>query len=127
MNKAILIGNITREPEKVSGTEKTLCRLNIAINDNYINKDGSRDVEFLNIIVWGKQAENCLKFLDKGSKVCVTGKIKTRKWETDKGETKYAVEVVAQEIEFLSTKKKDNKEEKEADLKYIDDDNLPFD
>lgn len=128
MQKWIGIGNLTRKPEKVEGTEKTLCRLNMAINDTYTDREGKRAVDFFNVIVWGKQADNCLKYLDKGSKISVIGKIKTRKWETEAGETRYAVEVIAQEIEYLTTKSKENKEEKEVDLQPVDDpdEQLPF-
>jgi hypothetical protein len=82
-------------------------------------------VEFLNVIVWGKTAENCVKYLNKGSKISVVGKVQTRKWEDEKGNTKFAVEVVAQEIEYLSVKKK---EEKREEFEPIDDPDgqLPF-
>ena len=124
MQKWIGIGNLTREPELVQGTQKPLCRLNMAVNDNYVDKDGNRAVEFLNVIVWGKTAENCVKFLNKGSKISVVGKVQTRKWEDEKGNTKFAVEVVAQEIEYLSLKKK---EEKREEFEPIDDpDSLPL-
>lgn len=124
MQKWIGIGNLTREPELVQGTQNPLCRLNIAVNDNYIDKDGNRAVEFINVIAWNKLAENCVKYLHKGNKISVVGKIKTRKWQTDDGATKYAVEVMAQEIEFLRIQKHEgDMEEKQV---VVDDDNLPF-
>ena len=126
MQKWIGIGNLTREPELVQGTQKPLCRLNMAVNDNYVDKDGNRAVEFLNVIVWGKTAENCVKFLNKGSKISVVGKVQTRKWEDENGNTKFAVEVVAQEIEYLSLKKKEGNRKEEMQQVDIDDGDLPF-
>lgn len=126
MQKWIGIGNLTREPELVQGTQKPLCRLNMAVNDNYVDKDGNRAVEFLNVIVWGKTAENCVKFLNKGSKISVVGKVQTRKWEDEKGNTKFAVEVVAQEIEYLSLKKKEENRKEDVQQVDIDDGDLPF-
>ena len=106
MNLQILIGNLTKEPEKVETTgEKTLCKLAIAVNENYTDKDGNRPVQYFDIVVWGTLADNCIKYLGKGSKIAVLGKAQTREWTNKEGEKRYAREVVASEIEFLSTKK----------------------
>ena len=125
MQKWIGIGNLTREPELVQGTNKPLCRLNMAVNDNYVDRDGNRDVEFLNIIVWGKMAENCVKFLNKGSKIGVVGKVKTRKWDDENRNTKYAIEIIAQEVEFIKLNKKDG--DRKGELQQVDiNEDLPF-
>ena len=124
MNICYLIGNLTKEPEKVEGNlSKTLARLNIAVRENYTDKDGNRPVQFFNVSVWGALAENCLKYLHKGSKIAIVGKIQNRMWEAD-GIKKYNTEIVASEIEFISTPQK--KEDEPKDLKTIQDDGLPF-
>jgi single-strand DNA-binding protein len=124
MNISFVIGSLTKEPEKVEGNlSKTLARLNIAVRENYTDKDGNRPVQFFNVSVWGALAENCLKYLHKGSKVAIVGKIQNRMWEAD-GIKKYNTEIVASEIEFISTPQK--KEDEPKDLKPIQDDGLPF-
>lgn len=124
MNISFILGVLTKEPEKVEGNlSKTLARLNIAVRENYTDKDGNRPTQFFNVSVWGALAENCLKYLHKGSKIAIVGKIQNRMWEAD-GIKKYNTEIVASEIEFISTPQK--KEDEPKDLKPIQDDNLPF-
>jgi single-strand DNA-binding protein len=122
MNISYILGNLTKEPERIEGVQnKTLARLNIAVRENYTDKDGNRPVQFFNVSVWGALAENCLKYLHKGSKVAIIGKIQNRKWEAD-GVVRYNTEIVANEIEFISTPKKDEQQP----LQPIKDENLPF-
>lgn len=124
MNISFILGSLTKEPEKVEGNlSKTLARLNIAVRENYTDKDGNRPVQFFNVSVWGALAENCLKYLHKGSKIAIVGKIQNRMWEAD-GIKKYNTEIVASEIEFISTPQK--KEDEPKDLKPIPDKDLPF-
>ena len=123
MQIVLLIGNLTKEPEKVDGQE--LCKLTMAVRNNYKNKDGEYDSEFFNIAVWNKLHENCVKYLHKGSKIAVIGREQNRSYDKD-GQKRYVHEIVASEIEFLSTPQK--KEENQEIPKYepIDDDELPF-
>lgn len=124
MNISFLIGNLSREPEEIKVENNTLCKINIAVNENYTNRDGERPVQFFNVSVWGKLAENCLKYLKKGSKVGVVGKIQIRYWEDENNVKRNAIEVIANEIEFLSSGKKEEK----VEMQEIKDemDNLPF-
>lgn len=105
MNISFLVGNLIKDPQKVELNGKSLCKISIAVNENFTKEDGTRPVQFFTVSVWGKVAENCLKFLKKGSKVGVVGKIQNRSWEDDNGVKKYAQEIVASEIEFLSSPK----------------------
>ena len=124
MNTVFMIGTLTKEPEKVEGIkDKTLVRLNIAVRENYVDKDGNRPAQFFNVSVWGASGDNCLKYLKKGSKIAISGKVQNRMWEAD-GIKKYSCEIVAHEIEFLSTPQK--KEDAPKDLKQISDQDLPF-
>lgn len=122
MNIIMLVGGVIKEPEKVEGTNATLCKLFIAVNENFTRENGERPVQYFNVAVWGKLAENCLKYLHKGSKIGIVGKIQNRSWEQD-GVKRYATEVVANEIEFITTPKQDKKDEQ---MTPIDDDVLPF-
>lgn len=122
MNKVLLIGRLTKEPERITANEKVLCKFQLATPENYA-KDGKRVTTFHTIIVWNGQAENCLKYLSKGSLISLVGKIGYRNWEDSKGNKKIATEIVAEEIEFLTsnTKKEDNKPTSNDDDLFGDD------
>lgn len=126
MNINFLIGNLTKQPEKIEGTQKPLCKFSIAVKENYTNKDGERPLSFFTIVAWGVLADNCVKYLKKGSKVGVVGKLQTRTWEDNDGNKRYATEIVASEIEFLSTKPDTEETPVEQNNNDYDDDNLPF-
>lgn len=100
MNITMLVGNLTRDPEKVEGQD--LTKFTIAVNENFTKADGTRPVQYYNVAVWNKLSQNCLTYLKKGSKVAICGKFQTRSYEKD-GEKKYVTEIVANEIEFIST------------------------
>ena len=94
------------------------------------NSDGERETDFLNIVVWRNLGENCHKFLKKGSKVGVVGNIQSRSYDATDGTKRYVTEIVAEEVEFLSTKSADDQPkastEEVSKLQPIDDDGLPF-
>lgn len=102
MNKTILIGNLTRDPE-LSATPSgvSVCKMSIAVNRNFTNANGERETDFFNIVAWRGLADNCAKFLSKGKKIAVVGSIQNRSYETENGK-KYITEIMADEIEFLS-------------------------
>jgi len=132
MNRAILIGNLTKDPEiTTTSNGVSVCKFTIAVSRRFTNSDGTKDTDFLNIITWRALAENCHKFLKKGSKVGVVGTIQTRNYDAQDGTKRYITEIVADEVEFLSTNRgTDNssseKNEEVSKLEPIDDDNLPF-
>ena len=132
MNKCILIGNLTKDPELTTTTNGVaVCRFAIAVSRRYSNADGERETDFLNIVVWRSLGENCHKFLKKGSKVGVVGNIQSRSYDAADGTKRYVTEIVAEEVEFLSTRNADDGartsgSEEVAKLQPIDDDGLPF-
>lgn len=104
LNKVFLIGNLTRSPElryTPSGTAVTDLRL--AVNRNYTTQGGERreETSFLTVVVWGKQAETCGEYLDKGSPVLVEGRLQTREWEGKDGQKRTVTEVVAERVQFM--------------------------
>lgn len=133
MNKVILIGNLTKDPEiSTTTTGVSVCRFTLAISRRYANADGERETDFINVVVWRTLADNCHKFLKKGSKVGVVGNIQSRSYDATDGSKRYVTEVIAEEVEFISTKtadgsfeKKDSKDDV-AKLETIDDEGLPF-
>jgi single-strand DNA-binding protein len=106
LNKAILIGNLTRDPEltAISSGQK-VCKFGVATNRVWKDKNGAKQesVVFHNIVVWGRQAETSAQYLKKGQQVMVEGRIDTRSWD-DKtsGEKKYRTEIVADRVQFGS-------------------------
>lgn len=103
MNKVILIGNLTADPEVNQGSNYNNCKFTIAVNRAFRSQDGQQQTDFFNIVTWGKIAENCGKFLSKGSKVGVSGAIYTRRYTNpEDGITRNFVDINADEVEFLS-------------------------
>ena len=132
MNKVILIGNLTKDPE-ISTTSNgvSVCRFALAVTRRYTNANGDREADFINIVVWRALADNCHKFLKKGSKAAVVGTLQSRMYDATDGTKRYVTEVVADEVEFISTKNPDNTEAKREEeevtkLEPIDDNDLPF-
>jgi single-strand DNA-binding protein len=105
MNKVFLIGNLTRDPEASTTVNAIkMCKFTVAVNRNYSSGDGTRQTDFLPVICWRNQAENCSRFLRKGSKVGIAGSIQTRSYDAADGTKRYVTEIVADEVQFLSTK-----------------------
>lgn len=104
MNKVFLIGRLTRDPElRYTGNNTPVATFSIAVNRNFTNQSGEREADFINIIVWRKQAENIKNYVKKGSQVAIDGRIQTRNYEQD-GVKRYVTEVVADNVQFLDTK-----------------------
>ena len=105
MNKAILIGRLTRDPElRTTPTGRNVCQFSIAVNRNFTNANGEREADFIPVVVWRKQAENVCKYCTQGSLVGVTGRIQTRSYDGQDGQKRYVTEVVADNVTFLGSK-----------------------
>ncbi|MBS7304150.1 MAG: single-stranded DNA-binding protein [Clostridiales bacterium] len=143
MNKVILIGRLTRDPDlRNVGNNIPVCRFSLAVDRPYRANGGQGEAtaDFFNIVVWRAQAENCAKYLQKGSQCAVTGRIENRSYDKD-GEKRYLTEIIAESVEFLSRATSGGaamggagvdefgKRQPIEDLKPIedaDDDDLPF-
>lgn len=108
VNKAILIGNLGRDPEiRYTQSGTAVANFTIATSESWNDKEtGQRQdrTEWHRIVVFGKQGENCGKYLSKGSQVFIEGRIQTRKWEDRDGNARYTTEIVAQTVQFLGTR-----------------------
>lgn len=105
MNKAILIGRLTKDPElRTTPTGRNVCQFSIAINRTYTNANGEREADFINCVVWDKQAENLVKYQKKGNQIAIDGRIQTRNYEDNNGKRVYVTEVLANNISFLDAK-----------------------
>ena len=104
MNKAILIGNLVADPElRKTQSDISVCTFRIAVQRRVSNQQGVREADFFNIVAWRQTADLCAKFLTKGRKVCVTGAIQNRTYDAQDGTKRYITEIVADEVEFLSS------------------------
>ena len=139
MNKVILVGNLTRDPELTETTSGIpVCRFAIAVSRDYANSEGNRETDFFNITVWRGRAENCGKYLKKGNKVAIVGSLQTRSYEDKDGIKRNVTDVVASEVEFLTPKNAQGYDSdmdsepavsmrrERPQLEAIDDNQLPF-
>ena len=136
MNKVILIGNLTRDPELTeTPSGVAVCRFAIAVSRDYANADGTRETDFFNITVWRGRAETCGKYLKKGNKVAVIGSLQTRSYEDKDGVKRNVTDIVANEVEFLTPKNVQSDDidmpvasarRERPQLEEVDDNQLPF-
>ena len=103
MNKCFILGNLTRDPElKTTTSGKSVTNFTVAVGRRFAGPSGEREADFLPVVVWGKQAENCAKYLRKGSQCAVAGSIQVRNYEANDGSRRYVTEIIADEVQFLS-------------------------
>ncbi len=109
MNKVFLIGRLTRDPElRYTGNNTAVATFSIAVNRPFTSQSGEREADFINIVVWRKQAENVKNYLAQGSQVAIDGRIQTRNYDDQNGNKRYVTEVIADNVEFLGSKRADN-------------------
>lgn len=102
MNRAVLIGNLVRDPElRETDSGIPVCTFALAVNRRYANQQGEREADYIPIVAWRGLAALCSLHLSKGRKCAVTGAIQTRSYTAQDGGKRYATEVVAEEVEFL--------------------------
>jgi single-strand DNA-binding protein len=103
LNKVILIGNLTRDPElRYTPSGSALCKFGLAVNRKYkVNEEWKEEVTFVDITVWGKQGETASEYLSKGRQACIDGRLTYSQWETDDGQKRSKLEVTADRVIFL--------------------------
>jgi single-strand DNA-binding protein len=105
MNKVVLIGRLVRDPElRYTGNNLPVATFSIAVNRPFSNQAGEREADFINIVVWRKQAENCKNYLTQGSQVAIEGRLQVRNYDDQNGQKRYVTEVVADNVEFLGSR-----------------------
>ena len=105
MNRAIISGRLTREPDvRYTTTGKVVCQFTLAVDRPFTNQDGQKEADFINIVVWGKIAELCGNSLAKGHRALVEGRLQIRSYDGKDGAKRYVTEVVANSVEFLERK-----------------------
>jgi len=113
MNKIVLIGRLTKDPELryTSGTNAAVCNITIAVDRPFQASSGERTADFIPVVIWNKQAENVKNYLTKGSQVAVEGRIQVRNYDDQNGQKRYVTEVIANSVEFLGSKSNNNNTE----------------
>ncbi|MGG3999298.1 single-stranded DNA-binding protein [Anoxybacillus kestanbolensis] len=102
INRVILVGRLTKDPElRYTPNGVAVATFTLAVNRTYTNQQGEREADFINCIVWRRQAENVANYLKKGSLAGVEGRIQTRSYENQEGKRVYVTEVVADSVQFL--------------------------
>lgn len=121
VNKVILVGNLGKDPQTRSTPNgQEVATLTVATSEKYKDKSGELQerTEWHTVVVWGKQAESCGKYLTKGRQVYVEGRLATRKWTDKEGAERYSTEVVAENVKFLGSGSGDKKQAGGDDLGY---------
>ena len=140
MNRSVIVGRLTKDVDlRYTQNGKAVGNFTLAVNRPFRNQQtNDYDADFINCVAWGKQAENLAQYMKKGSQVGVDGRIQTRTYEDKDGKTVYVTEVVADNIQFLESKKSNNQNnepqqqqennpfEGNAEQLDIDDSDLPF-
>ena len=126
MNRVEFIGNLSKAPDvKQTTSGKNVCAFTLAVNRRYKDADGKTTADFFSVQVWGKLAEVCARYLDKGSKVFVSGELRNRSYEAKDGSKRTVTEIIANEIEFLSPKSESATPPVE-EWEQVEDSDLPF-
>ena len=113
MNKIIISGRLVRDPKiKLTPADKTVCTFTLAVNRRFKNAQGQNEADFINVVVWGKQAESCGNYLGKGQRAIVDGRLQIRSYEAKDGTGKrYATEVIAESVDFIDFANSENKQQ----------------
>ena len=130
MNKVVLMGRLTRDPEVryTNGNNTLVASFGLAVNRRFAKQGEERQADFINVVAWDKTGEFCSKFFKKGQQVGVIGRIQTRNYDDKDGKKVYVTEVIAEEAYFADTRREENTpfEQQAQDFEQVTDDDLPF-
>ena len=126
MNRVEFIGNLSRAPDvKQTTSGKNVCTFTLAVNRRYKDAQGNATADFFSVQAWEKLAELCARYLDKGSKVFISGELRNRSYEAKDGSKRTVTEIIANEVEFLSPKTEPATPPVE-EWEQVEDSDLPF-
>ncbi len=128
MNKVILMGRLTKDPEvRYTQTTNTMVTsFTLAVNRRFVKQGEERQADFINIVAWNKTAEFVSKYFSKGQQVGVIGRIQTRNYDDEQGVKHYITEVIAEEVYFAGEKKEKAQNDSTDDFEITNSDDLPF-
>lgn len=110
-NKVVIMGNLSKDPQvRYTASKQAVASLNVAVNRSWKGRNGElqEQVDFIPVVVWGSQAENCERYLKKGRPVLVEGRIQVRSYDDKTGQRRWVTEVVAQDVNFLPSAKRED-------------------
>lgn len=120
MNKVILTGRIVKDPElKHTQSNISFCRIRVAVDRRFKDKDGNKITDFLDVVAWRQQADVICKYMHKGSKIGIVGSLQSRSYDDDDGTKRYVLEVNAEEVEFLDSKQTEQKQEAQTETRPV--------
>lgn len=133
MNSIIIKGRLTADPElKYTQSNTAVTSFSVAVNRRFV-QEGQQDTDFFNVTAWSKTAEFITKYFKKGQEILIQGRLQQHSWETESGEKRYAVDIVAEQVEFCGSKSQsegepENVNQAELEVKTVDGngDDLPF-
>ena len=128
MNKVILLGRLTRDPETryTQTSNMQVTSFTLAVNRRFVKQGEERQADFINIVSWNKTAEFVSKYFSKGQQVGVIGRIQTRNYDDEQGVKHYITEVIAEEVYFAGEKKEKAQNDPTDDFEITNSDDLPF-
>ena len=128
MNKVILMGRLTRDPETryTQTSNMQVTSFTLAVNRRFVKQGEERQADFINIVSWNKTAEFVSKYFSKGQQVGVIGRIQTRNYDDEQGVKHYITEVIAEEVYFAGEKKEKAQNDPTDDFEITNSDDLPF-
>lgn len=131
MNLVMLIGRLTRDPDLkyLQGSGTPVANFSVAVDREFAGKDGKKEVDFIDIQVWGKSAENCTNYISKGSKVAIQGSLRIDTYQNQAGENRKITRVNAVRVQFLDNNNKNNNNDKAfktLQFQEVPDGDMPF-
>ena len=128
MNKIVLIGRSTKDVEiRSTSTGKLVATFTLAVDRDYKNAQGERDVDFIPCVAWGKLAEICERYITKGKQVAVAGRIQIRNYEDKNGQRRYITEVIVSDLQLLGSRQEQQAQDAPRGFEPMEyDDSLPF-
>ena len=125
LNRIVLVGRLTKDPElRKTQNDISVTQFTLAVNRNFKSQD-EQEADFINVVTWRNQADNVAKYVSKGSLVGLDGRIQTRNYENKEGQRVFVTEVVADSVQFLDTKPKEQKQEQKQEPKEEADIDIP--
>lgn len=129
LNRIILIGRLTKDPElRYTPNGVAVASFTLAVNRSRPNQQGEREADFIPVVVWQKQAENCANYIGKGSLVAVEGRLQVRTYDTKEGQRRWVTEVIAENVRFLEKREGGSAAGSSSIGNEVDftDDDIPF-
>ena len=128
LNKVILIGRLTKDPElRHTPGGAAVASFTLAVNRSFKNQQGEIEADFIPVVVWRKQAENCANYLNKGSQIAVDGRLQVRTYEATDGQKRWVTEVIAENVRFLDSRGSRNADRSEGSVDSFGSEEISFD